>query len=345
MRASLRALRREVAPPALPLLDARGARVILGAQPATPIAPIAPAADTLFAPRGACLASREGPLIVCDTGHHRLLLWERAPHADAAPADRIFGQPHFEAEGRNAKGEVGPATLNVPTGVAVGAGMLAVADAWNHRVLLWHALPTRSNQPPDVVVGQADLRSGVANRGLGAARRDTLSWPYGVAIDSGRLYVADSGNRRVLAWDSIPVASGTPADRVIDQGLRWPHAIAAAGERVYVADAGLSRVFAWRGGTLVSACGEALNMPYGAAFQGERLVVADTANSRLLGFDGERTAATRLAGQKAFDERGDNRWGRPARDSLCWPYAVSACGNTLVVADTGNDRVLLWDAA
>ncbi|HEX2139001.1 MAG TPA: hypothetical protein VHG33_04745, partial [Woeseiaceae bacterium] len=105
------------------------------------MAPIAPAADTLFGPRGACLAGREGPLFVCDSGHHRLLVWSRAPREDGVPADFVIGQRDFHTEGRNAKGEIGPATLNVPTGIAAASGVLAVADAWNHRVLLWHGLP------------------------------------------------------------------------------------------------------------------------------------------------------------------------------------------------------------
>ncbi len=33
------------------------------------------------------------------------------------------------------------------------------------------------------------------------------------------------------------------------------------------------------------------------------------------------------------------------RDSLCWPYAVAACAGGLAIADTGNNRVLLWDVA
>jgi hypothetical protein len=90
-------------------------------------------------------------------------------------------------------------------------------------------------------------------------------------------------------------------------------------------------------------------MPYGLAVQDNRLVVADTANSRLIGFDADilamGVAATRIAGQRDFTEKGDNRWSRPARDSLCWPYGVAACDGTLVIADSGNNRVLVWEAA
>jgi hypothetical protein len=56
-------------------------------------------------------------------------------------------------------------------------------------------------------------------------------------------------------------------------------------------------------------------------------------------------AAVELYDQHGIADKGDNRWGTPQRDSLCWPYNVSASGDTLVVADSGNNRVLLWEAA
>jgi hypothetical protein len=331
MRTSLRPAVREVPAPPLPLLDPRGARVILGIQPGAPVAPILPTPDSLFGPRGACLARPEGPLVVCDTGHHRLLLWGSAPVVDGAAADIVIGQPDFLSEGRNAKREPGPATLNVPTGVAVSGDLLAVADAWNNRVLLWYGLPTKHNQPADVVVGQADFIS---------TGEETLKWPYGVALHAGRLYVADAGHRRVLVWDSVPAANGKETDHVLGEGMRWPHDIAASGERWFVADAGASRVL-----SAGMSMGEDLNMPYGVTVHSGRLVVADTANSRLLGFDPEDGQTRWLAGQKTFENKGENRWESATRDSLCWPYGVAACGRTLVVADSGNNRVLLWDTA
>lgn len=304
MQASLAVPRpRAAAAQALPLLDPRGARVILGEQPGAPVAPIAASARSLFGPRGACLASPGGPLFVCDTGHHRVLVWKKVPAADGAPADLVIGQPGFATEGRG--------MLNVPTGIAFGDGILALADAWNHRVLLWRGVPECWDQPPDVVLGGA------------------LFWPYGVGMHEGRLYVADTGNRRVLVWDSIPQTSRA-ADRAMHQDMRWPHAFAFMGARVFVADAGV--------------ISEELNMPYGATAAGNRLIVADTANSRLLGFE-PGTPKRYLAGQRTLSDKGDNRWRCAARDSLCWPYGVAACADTLVIADTGNNRVLLWDLA
>jgi hypothetical protein len=375
-----------------PLLSARGSRVVLGGEAlANGLArSIVPSANTLFGPRGGCLASARGPLFVCDTGHHRLLIWRERPSADQADADIVIGQPDFSREGRNAKGAVGAATLNMPTGVAACDGILAVADAWNHRVLIWQGYPGTSNRPADVVLGQADFTGGTANRGMNTPAADTMNWCYGVAIADGKLMVADTGNRRMLIWNEIPCENGTPADRVLGQrdfvtrddnageaggalGMRWPHGIAVARGMLLVSDAGNNRVMVWR--TFPRSIGQpcdfvlgqtdfmgldhnrasyyptssALNMPYGITVQGGMLVVTDTANSRLLGFELEGLAmdspAIALAGQPKFSDKGDNRWRLAGRDSLCWPYHAAACGNLLVIADAGNNRVLLWEAA
>ena len=395
MRASVSAAFRRpapMAPPAAALLDLAGARVVLGdhvTPDGLPVS-IAPGPSTLFGPRGVTFAGAEGPFFVADTGHHRLLSWRRVPTEDNQPADLLIGQPDFFSEGRNARSEVGPATLNMPTGLATDGRVLAVADAWNHRVLIWRELPEHSNKPADLVLGQRDFASGLANRGMDRAGPDTLNWCYGVTIADGRLFVADTGNRRVLVWNAMPDRSGHPADLVLGQadmmthddnagaaagasGMRWPHAIAVTEGRIIVADAGNSRIMVWNG--MPNADGapasvvlgqksfgnidhnragydpseRALQMPYGITVRDDMLICADTANSRLIGFPVEElgmdAGATALAGQRAFADKGDNRWRFATRDSLCWPFAVAACGDLLAIADTGNNRVLLWEAA
>jgi hypothetical protein len=374
------------------MLAPRGPSVVLGHQcDADGLAsPIAPAADSLFGPRGAVIASDQGPLIVCDTGHHRLLIWNKIPDADGQPADIVIGQPGFAAEGRNGKGAPGAATLNVPTGVATGNGMLAVADAWNHRVLIWTRMPERNNQPADIVLGQADFGQVTANRGSDIAAADTMNWCYGVAIVGEKLLVADTGNRRVLIWNSMPSRNGQPADIVVGQsgfacrdenagldaglvGMRWPHGLAVIGSRLLVSDAGNNRIMVWdripdrpgapcdfvlgqkdgqslehnRGTYLPTS--QSLNMPYSLAASEEWLIAADTANSRLIGWRLDEIApdaeARGIAGQPNFTSKGDNRWQPAVRNSLCWPYGLSISGRIAAIADSGNNRVLLWELA
>jgi hypothetical protein len=140
--------------------------------------------------------------------------------------------------------------------------------------------------------------------------------------------VADAGSSRIVVWRRLPAQSGAACDFVLGQSsfTAFDHN---------------------RGAYYPTA--STLNMPYGLAVHAGRLVVADTANSRLLGFDiaqlGMSASAARLAGQIGFEDKGDNRWSAAAHDSLCWPYSVAPCDRTLVIADTGNNRVLLWDGA
>ena len=369
-----------------PLLDPGGPRAVLGWTPEALAAPIEPSRRTLFGPRGVCLHP-DGSLWVADTGHHRLLGWRRTPRSDNAPADLLIGQEDFTREGRNAKGAADAATVNVPTGVAAWGRGLAVADAWNHRVLLWRRVPNESHQPADIVLGQSESSGMLANRGADRPTAASLHWPYGVAEIDGRLLVADSGNRRVLIWET-PQATGQPADHVLGQadfetrdengggavgpsGMRWPHGIVLWQGWLAVADAGNNRIMLWDGlpqrpaapCDLVIGQGDfaacdhnraayypsasALNMPYAVTVGGGWLLAADTANSRLLGWAEPAMAAEagRLTGQPDFAAKGDNAWGLPGRDTLCWPYGLSALDRTVAIADSGNNRVSIWELA
>jgi len=386
--------------PCAPLLDPRGAHVVLGATDTVlgMAAPVVPSAHAMFGPRGVC-AAPNGSLWVSDTGHHRVLGWRNAPTVDNAPADILLGQPAFHREGRNAGGSATADTMNVPTGIcACGSESLglAVADAWNHRVLIWHRTPDQSNQRPDVVLGQADFDGSESNRGQPVPAAGTLFWPYCVAWDGARLWVADTGNRRVLMWQGLPQEHGAPADLVLGQegfdtrdengggspnarSMRWPHAVTFPAGGVCVADAGNNRLMRWlRPPTLNNtACdvligqtsavlvehnqasyypdAACLNMPYGAAVVGELLVVGDTANSRVVAWrvdtlKGHGVNAVALAAQPDWNSKGDNRWLPAARDSVCWPYSVAIGApvngrDTLLVADSGNNRILMWALA
>ena len=359
--------------------------------------PLAPAADTLFGPRGGCLFA-DGPLWIADTGHHRLLGWRSRPTVDGQPADWVIGQPDFNQEGQNAKDDPTACTVAVPTGIcACGPGM-AVADAWNHRVLIWHQVPTASHVPADVVLGQADFTQNAPNRGSDETSGDRLHWPYGVFFHAGRLYVCDTGNRRVLMWDGLPTRNGQPADLVLGQAdattrnengggsptaasMRWPHSLTLWQGNLVLADAGNNRLMIWRGlpsqdnAPCQVVLGQAdfqavelnrgeyfpqdcsLNMPYGVTAAGNWLLTADTANSRLLGWyrpnlhelDWNQlhdAPADGLLGQTTYRQKGENRdYGSALKDSFCWPYGIQMDGDTAVIADSGNNRVMLWRLA
>ena len=378
--------------PHLPL-SPHGAKIILGNNitPEQIAIPIAPTPTTMFGPRAACLLAPTGPLWVADTGHHRLLGWQNLPTKDHQPADWIIGQPDFFHEGQNAKRTPGKSTFSVPTGICKCCNGLAVADAWNHRILIWYNIPTDSHIPADLVLGQNNFLDNEPNRGNQQPTANTLHWPYGIFYYQGQLFVADTGNRRLLIWNQLPTENGQPADIVLGQpdmisrnenagdsptaaSMRWCHDITMWDDNLVVTDAGNNRVMIWEGIPTANNApcevvlgqknfnfvelnqgfylpnASSLSMPYGVDIWGDYLIVADTANSRLVGWKKRESIlllqgadADFVIGQDNFTNKSENRnFGLPTRQSLNWCYGVKVCGENAVVADSGNNRVLIW---
>ena len=303
---------------------------IVGADRKPPMvtAGVRPDAKTCFGPRGAALMGEDGPFWVCDTGHHRLLGWKELPDDDT-PADWVIGQVDMFHEGRNGKGPVSAMTVNVPTGICrINRGEqtgMAVADAWNHRVLIWKTLPRADNTPADIVLGQADFISGDSNCGSEAVTANSMHWPYGVAWQDGRFLVADSENRRVLIWNGLPTSNAQPADYVLGQSdfncrdenaggvpnamsMRWPHGIAMWRGHLCVSDAGNNRIMIWKG--IPAANGAPCDYILG---QSDSLKV---------------------------DHNQSLYW--PRANALNMPYGIAVSNDWLLTADTANSRLLAW---
>ena len=109
----------------------------------------------MYAPRGVFLD--DDLLVVADSGHHRVLIWRGWPKHDHQAADVVLGQDTFHLEGPNAAGKGPEFGLHLPTGVWVRHGQLIVADAWNHRILVWNEIPHDNATPPTYVIGQSGL--------------------------------------------------------------------------------------------------------------------------------------------------------------------------------------------
>lgn len=346
-----------------------------------------PSASWMYAPRGVHLGQHHGgtALVVADTGNHRVMIWHELPDKDEQPCDVVLGQPDAHSEGPAAGRGDTRRGMHLPTGVLVHDGKLVVADAWHHRILIYDGLPQSPEATPGIILGQDGPDEVQPNRGAAVPARDSLYWPFGVAVVAGRFYVADTGNRRVLGWSGgLPAGPGEEPDIILGQpdaasreenrggapgpaSFRWPHAITGTSGTLLIADAGNHRILGWSphpdkdtGAGLVLGQpdfstaaelpyvpqgGDMLRFPYATDASDDWLVAADTANNRVLAWDrvpGTSEPATAVLGQPGFGPNGENRWSGVTKDSLCWPYGLSLRESLLAIADSGNNRVVIW---
>src|SRR5207237_309730 len=106
-----------------------------------------------------------------------------------------------------------PSSMRLATAVASDGVHVVVADTDHNRVLIWNRIPTFNNQPADVVVGQADFKTGTVPPGLVPSAK-SLRGPQGVWIQNGKLYIADTQNNRLLIYNQIPTSNGAGPDQL-----------------------------------------------------------------------------------------------------------------------------------
>jgi len=162
-------------------------------------------------------------VIIADKDNHRVLIWRKIPFNNGWNADICLGQAGMDEREPN-RGEfdnVQADSLSFPTGVHYDADndRLFVVDQGNNRVLIWNKLPNSNGVAADVVIGQKDMQSREPNAGQGHRRPNDvgLYFPTDVVCGNTGLFVTDSGNHRVLYWETVPTENGQPADLVIGQ--------------------------------------------------------------------------------------------------------------------------------
>jgi cysteine-rich repeat protein len=259
-------------------------------------------------------------------------------------------------------GPAATARLNAPSGIAVDAlGRVLVAEfARIRRVERDGTITT--------VAGTGVL--GFSGDG-GPARDATLSGPSDVAVDgSGRIVIADAGNRRVRRVDvdgTIVTVAGTGATSFVGDGgpatdaaLSAPSGIVVDGAgRLVIADAGHHRIRrVATDGTIATIAGTGIGGFFGdggpatSAVIGVggdatpdavtvdnlgRLLIADTANFgvRRVELDG---AITTIAGSGAFGFSGDG--GPATQATLGQPQGIATdVSGRVFIADRQNNRV------
>jgi uncharacterized protein (TIGR03437 family) len=313
--------------------------------------------SNLYLPKGLTFDST-GNLYVSDSypSQGRVLFFLRGFAANGQSASRILGvcraippQTAVGCSSANAYGLLGP------DGLFSDGTHLFVADTSNHRIVEYDTndkwppgpLPgespqTHQDSPPIMtVIAQANLTSGKANRGQPEPDATTVAAPIGGAFSGTDLWIADTGNNRVVGW---PLQGGiySSATRLIGQ-LDYPYfqPNLIEGREVFIStNTGFGAV----------TVDHTSNPPH--------LYIADTFNNRILGFNDARkiTPGKRadivigqsdLPGQpgsafyRALANNPKNDAAIPVPTGLAGPAGVIVDSNgDLWVADSVNGRVL-----
>ncbi|BDC50350.1 hypothetical protein F183_A26660 [Bryobacterales bacterium F-183] len=219
----------------IPTSNNAPADVVLGAADFTTIRAGVLDNKSFRGPQGVWIQGNR--LFVADTLNHRVMVWNNIPTANDTPADFVLGQKDFvtTSERDLLQSPVAPVAnrLKNPVSVTSDGTRLFVADLGYNRVLMWNSIPTRTEQPADLVLGQPDMTSELSNNvrnlctstGKDADGNDlypvrcgrTMDFPRFALSDGKRLFVADSGNDRILVWNSIPTVNAQQPDLVIGQ--------------------------------------------------------------------------------------------------------------------------------
>ena len=299
-----------------------------------------PGANTLFNPDGNPVVTPDGRLFIGDYENNRVLAFNSLPAANNASADFVLGQPD------STSGDPRITSLGSHNGarqVVTVNGKFIVADSESSRVVIYDTIPTSGTARQSVVVGQPNFDSDAD-----ACNNSSLKEVRTVAATpDGKLIVTDSGNNRVLIWNAVPTIHGQAADVVLGQA-ELAHCTEnddnqdGAADETPSADAQPSaRTLSW---------------PAGVWSDGKRLVVVDSNNFRVLIWNQVPASnfqpADVVLGQNDFTHGTSNDFNQdnvvdevPTNRTLNFAYnGVSSNGVQLAIADSRNNRVLIWNS-
>jgi hypothetical protein len=230
----------------------------------------------------------------------------------------VLGQPDFISN--IIQSIVGPSTLtNSYLKLHSDGSRFFVSDYDNHRVLIWNTIPTSLNQPPDVVLGQSSFLTNTEN--FGGLSASSISYPGGIYSSGGKLFLADYGNNRVLIWNSIPTTNNQPADVVLGQAL-------------------MTTATPNNGGRSASS----LSAPWHLFVSNNKLFVVDYTNARILIWNSLPTTNKQPADVVVGQANMTSAVCGSSQNIICEPYEVFVTDQKLILTDSSNNRVLIWNS-
>lgn len=171
---------------------------------------------SLVRPEGVLVVESAGVarLIVADSSHDRVMIWNDPGDEKGRDADIILGAGLGCDDSR--ANSVGLAALRGPSGIWSNGEKLIVSSGSDSRLLVWNQFPTNSFETPDFQLGQLNDTNDYYNAGTSINQRGFKS-PQLIGGNDYQICVPDEYNNRVLIWSDLPESSEHLADVVIGQ--------------------------------------------------------------------------------------------------------------------------------
>jgi uncharacterized protein (TIGR03437 family) len=294
--------------------------------------------STLSTPVGAFFFNSE--LYVADTANHRMIVLPQAGSGFGA-GTRVLGQLQLTLnspnliQGRefNFSNSGSAADAGIAVDFSSAVPHLYVSDPYNNRVLGFYDL--RNIQPgqyADIVIGQPDFLHSIGNYPNNLPASNNLSIPTGLAVDSnGNLYVADTGNARVLRFPS-PFANFQPG---------VPMAVTESADLLLGQPNFTTKI--------TDATSQTMAEPYGLALDGDNgLLVSDLSHNRVLFFAGKSRNLTSFQPASIVFGQSDmnSSLSGSGLNQMNSPHHIAVdTDDRLYVADTANGRVTIFNRA
>jgi hypothetical protein len=289
-------------------------------------------------------------LVVADTDHNRVLIWNKVPSVNNQPADVVVGQPDFSSVAPSGNSPTAK-SMRGPQGVWIQNGKLYVADTQDNRVMIYNRIPTSNGAAADVVLGAPNFTTFVepdlTQQKTSAAANNMLN-PVAVTSDGVHLFVTDLGYNRVLAWNTIPTANGQGADFALGQ----PDLVSSTPDNGFSADSTGKQTAVLcptstgtdsNGNPTYNArCSATLNFPRFALSTGDRLFVADGGADRILVYNTIPSQSGATADLIIGQIGGSVNQASDAADSLRTPMSMAWDGVNLYVSDAYNRRITVY---
>jgi uncharacterized protein (TIGR03437 family) len=294
-------------------------------------------------------------VVVADTNHNRVLIWNRIPAVNNAPADVVVGQPNFTSVSIPGN-QPNASSMRGPQGVWIQNGKLYVADTQNNRVLIYNKIPTSNGAAADVVLGQPNMTTFVEpdlTQQNTAAAANLLLNPVAVSSDGVHLFVTDLGYNRVLIWNSIPTSNQQAADVALGQpdlnssvannGFKVdPNDTTVPKKQIPVLCTQSNGTDTNNNPTYPSSCNSTLSFPRFALPADGRLFIADGGNDRVLVYQTLPTSTGVPADLVIGQIGGSVNQASDAADSLRTPMSLAWDGTNLYVSDAYNRRITVY---